>query len=86
MQHSDYVIVAQLEEITTDPEPDSERYDMTIAEALYAAKQLIVVFSTPAVGNALDDAEPETVRSFRATRAASGVITRYPMLRSSSSK
>ncbi|MBI4198865.1 MAG: hypothetical protein HY535_00095 [Chloroflexi bacterium] len=40
--------VASLEELTTDAQPDPDLYGTTIAQALDAAKPLVVTFATPA--------------------------------------
>ena len=40
--------VKVIEELTTDPKPDPELYDMTIAQALDAGLPFLVTFSTPA--------------------------------------
>ena len=40
--------VGALEELTTDPNPDPDLYNMTIAEAIEADKPLVAVFATPA--------------------------------------
>ena len=40
--------VANLEALTSDPDPDPELYAMTIAEALGMRKPLVVAFSSPA--------------------------------------
>ena len=40
--------VSGLDQLTTDPEPDPELYDMTIAEAVDAGRPLMVSFATPA--------------------------------------
>ena len=37
-----------LNDMTSDPEPDEELYDLTVAEGLDAGKPLVVAFSTPA--------------------------------------
>ena len=37
-----------MSELTSDPQPDSELYAMTIAEAVASGEPLVVVFSTPA--------------------------------------
>ena len=37
-----------LQEMTSDPEPDEELYALTVAEGLDAGKPLVVAFSTPA--------------------------------------
>ncbi len=37
-----------LKDMTSDPEPDEELYDLTVAEGLDAGKPLVVAFSTPA--------------------------------------
>ncbi len=39
---------SDLNEMTSDPEPDEDLYAITVAEALDAGKPLVVVFSTPA--------------------------------------
>lgn len=40
--------VESLEQLTTDQKPDTDLYEMTIAEALDTGKPLMVAFSTPA--------------------------------------
>ena len=40
--------VTELEELTTDAEPDPELYAITISEAIDTGKPLIVTFATPA--------------------------------------
>ena len=40
--------VSSLDQLTTDPEPDPELYEMTIAEAIDAGRPLMVSFATPA--------------------------------------
>ena len=37
-----------MDELTSDPQPDSALYTMTIAEAVASGEPLVVVFSTPA--------------------------------------
>ena len=38
----------EMSELTSDPQPDSELYTMTIADAVASGQPLVVVFSTPA--------------------------------------
>ena len=40
--------VKVIEELTTDPKPDPELYDMTVAQALDAGLPFLITFSTPA--------------------------------------
>ena len=47
-QNKTYRDVAELVDLTTDPDPDPDLYSKTIAEALDETRPLVVSFSTPA--------------------------------------